>query len=64
MKRIAKEEGSAPALILSTHEVRDQLKVIAALTRSTMKEVLARLVATELKRVVPVANEYKTAAKS
>jgi hypothetical protein len=38
-------------LILTTQEVRAQLKVIAALTRSTMKDVLARLVADELKRV-------------
>jgi hypothetical protein len=54
-----KDKVSSSALVLTTQEVRDQLKVIAALTRSTMKEVLARLVAAELKRVAPVANEYK-----
>jgi hypothetical protein len=49
--RVAKV--SAPAMILTTQEVRNQLKVIAALTRSTMKEVIARLVAEEMKRVAP-----------
>jgi hypothetical protein len=51
--RIAKGKSSPPALVLTTQEVREGLKIIAALTRSTMKEVLARLVAAELKRVVP-----------
>jgi|HubBroStandDraft_1064217.scaffolds.fasta_scaffold2708030_1 hypothetical protein len=51
MKTTAEDEGSKDVLILTTQEVRAQLKVIAALTRSTMKDVLARLVADELKRV-------------
>jgi hypothetical protein len=50
MTRGAKDESSE-AMILTTQEVRSQLKIIAALTRSTMKEVIARLVAEELKRV-------------
>jgi hypothetical protein len=40
-------------MILTTQEVREQLKIIAALTKSTMKAVLARLVAEEFKRVAP-----------
>jgi hypothetical protein len=51
--RAARAVDTAPAMILTTQEVRGQLKIIAALTRSTMKEVIARLVAEELKRVVP-----------
>jgi hypothetical protein len=43
----------APAMILTTQEVRRQLKIIAVHTDSTMKAVLARLVAEELKRVMP-----------
>jgi hypothetical protein len=51
--RGAADKSSADTLILTTDEVRSQLKIIAALTKSTMKEVLARLVAEELKRVAP-----------
>jgi hypothetical protein len=51
--KIAKGGRSEAAMILTTQEVRGQLKIIAALTRSTMKEVLARLVAEELKRIAP-----------
>jgi len=40
-------------MVLTTFEVRRQLKVIAAVTRSSMKEVLARLVAAEYERVMP-----------
>jgi len=40
-------------MILTTQDVRRQLKIIAAVTRETMKEVLVRLVAEELKRVAP-----------
>jgi hypothetical protein len=43
MKRIA--QSSPPATV--------GLKIVAALTRSTMEEVIARLVAVELKRVAP-----------
>jgi hypothetical protein len=53
MTNDAKDKRSKPTMILTTEEVRSQLKIIAALTRSTMKEVLARLVAEELKRVAP-----------
>ncbi len=38
---------------MTTREVRRQLKIIAAVTGSTMKDVLQRLVAAELKRVAP-----------
>lgn len=41
------------AMILGTQGARRQLKVIAAVTRETMREVLVRLVAAELKRVAP-----------
>jgi hypothetical protein len=41
------------AMVLSTQDVRRQLKIIAALTGSSMKDVLARLVAAEFKRVAP-----------
>jgi hypothetical protein len=51
--RGAADKSSAAAMILTTEEVRSQLKIIAALTKSTMKAVLARLVAEELKRVAP-----------
>jgi hypothetical protein len=47
------KEKPAPAMILTTQEVRRQLKIIAVHTDSTMKAVLARLVAAELKRVAP-----------
>jgi hypothetical protein len=48
-------EGRLPsdAMVLTTQDVRRQLKIIAAVTRETMKEVLVRLVAAELKRVAP-----------
>jgi hypothetical protein len=53
MKRLA--EGRLPhdAMVLTTQDVRRQLKIIAAVTRETMKEVLVRLVTQELKRVAP-----------
>jgi hypothetical protein len=51
MTRAKDESSDPPTMILSTQEVRSQLKIIAALTRSTMKDVLARLVAEELQRV-------------
>jgi hypothetical protein len=41
------------AMILGTQSARRQLKIIAAMTRETMREVLVRLVAEELKRVAP-----------
>lgn len=53
MTRGAADKSSPAAMILTTEEVRSQLKIVAALTRSTMKEVLARLVAEELKRIAP-----------
>ena len=40
-------------MILANEEVRRELKIIAAVTGCTMKEVLARLVSAELKRVAP-----------
>jgi hypothetical protein len=42
-------------VVMTTPEVRRQLKIIAAVTGSTMKEVLGRLVAEEFKRVTSVA---------
>jgi hypothetical protein len=42
-------------MVMTTPEVRRQLKIIAAVTGSTMKGVLGRLVAEEFKRVTPVA---------
>lgn len=41
------------ALILGTKETRQKLKIIAAITGEEMKDVLARLIAAELKRVSP-----------
>lgn len=41
------------AMILGTQGARRQLKVIAAMTRETMREVLVRLIEQEFKRVVP-----------
>lgn len=40
-------------MVLATKDVRRQLKIIAAVTGSTMKEVLTRLVSAELARVAP-----------
>jgi hypothetical protein len=40
-------------MVMTTPDVRRQLKIIAAVTGSTMKDVLQRLVAAELKRVAP-----------
>ena len=52
--RIVKSSnGTDPAMILTTKEVRRQLKIIAVHTDSTMKAVLARLVAEEFKRTAP-----------
>jgi hypothetical protein len=42
-------------MVMTTPEVRRQLKIIAAVTGSTMKNVLGRLVAEEFKHVTPVA---------
>jgi hypothetical protein len=53
MTRVPKDGNAAAAMILTTREVRSQLKIIAAVTQSTMKAVLARLVAEEMKRVAP-----------
>ncbi len=53
MKRIAEGRLPEDAMILATQDVRRQLKIIAAVTRETMKEVLVRLIAAELKRVAP-----------
>jgi hypothetical protein len=47
-------------MVMTTPDVRRQLKIIAAVTGSTMKDVLARLVSTEMKRVAPASrNEVK-----
>jgi hypothetical protein len=51
MKRAAESKLSNNAMIFATDDVRIQLKLIAALTNSTMKEVLTRIVAAELERV-------------
>lgn len=40
-------------MVITTLEVRRQLQVIAAVTGSTMKEVLERLVSEEFRRVAP-----------
>ena len=42
-------------MVMTTPEVRRQLKIIAAITGSTMKDVLERLVSEEFRRVTPVA---------
>jgi hypothetical protein len=59
MKKPAVAEGrlAGDAMVLATHDVRRQLKIIAAVTGSTMKDVLARLVALEYKRVAPAVKE-------
>jgi hypothetical protein len=58
MKRVAKTEKrdaghrlEEDALIFSTKTVRHQLRIIAAVTGCEMREVLARLVAEEFKRL-------------
>ena len=43
--------ASAPALIYTTAAVRRDLKILAAVTGSSMMEVLARLVRDEVKRL-------------
>lgn len=48
-----KARSREDVMVMTTQEVRRQLKIIAAITGSTMKEVLARLVSAELKRVAP-----------
>ena len=53
MKHPAKGRLPEDAMILGTQEVRRQLKIIAAVTRSTMKDVLTRVVAAEMKRIAP-----------
>lgn len=50
---ISRDRLAGDAMILGTQEARRQLKVIAAMTRETMREVLVRLVANELKRIAP-----------
>jgi hypothetical protein len=42
-------------MVMTTPEVRRQLKIIAAMTGSTMKDVLERLVGEEFRRVTPDA---------
>lgn len=49
----SRDRLAGDAMILGTQNARRQLKVIAAVTRETMREVLVRLVAEELKRVAP-----------
>jgi hypothetical protein len=46
-------------MVMTTPEARRQLKIIAAVTGSTMKDVLTRLVSEEFKRVTPVAHRSK-----
>ncbi len=46
MKRSSKDVA-----ILAPEEIRRELKIIAAITGCTMKEVLARLVSAETKRI-------------
>jgi len=53
MKNVPDGRLPEDAMLLATRDVRRQLKIIAAVTRETMKEVLVRLVAAELKRVAP-----------
>ena len=53
LEAISDEATSEYAMLLATRDVRRQLKIIAAVTRETMKEVLVRLIAAELKRVAP-----------
>ena len=48
------------AMVIATPDVRRQLKIIAAMTGSSMKDVLARLVAAEFKRVAPNAPAVKS----
>lgn len=43
-------------MVMTTPGVRRQLKIIAAMTGSTMKDVHERLVSEEFERVVPVAH--------
>jgi GTPase Era involved in 16S rRNA processing len=50
---ISRDRLAGDAMILGTQGARRQLKVIAAMTRETMREVLVRLVHQELKRVAP-----------
>jgi len=38
-------------MVRTTNDVRDKLKVVAALSKETMKESLARLVAAEYKKL-------------
>ena len=59
MKKPAEGRLPEDAMILATREVRRQLKIISALTGSTMKNVLERLVAAELKRVAPASMRSK-----
>jgi hypothetical protein len=51
MKRRSRQD----VMVMTTAEARRQLKIIAALTSSTMKYVLERLVVEEFKRVTPGA---------
>jgi len=53
MKNTAEGRLPEDAMILGTQDVRQKLKIIAAVTRETMKEVLVRLIDAELKRVAP-----------
>jgi hypothetical protein len=50
-----KARSRKAVMVMTTQEVRRQLKIIAAVTGSTMKDALERLVSEEFKRVTPVA---------
>jgi hypothetical protein len=40
-----------PCMVRTTEDVRNKLKIVAALSKETMKESLARLVAAEYKKL-------------
>jgi hypothetical protein len=50
-----KDRPREDVMVMTTPEVRRQLKIIAAVTGSTMKNALERLVSEEFKRVAPGA---------
>jgi hypothetical protein len=60
MKRAPGNKLADNAMIFATADVRIQLKLIAALTDSTMKEVLTCIVAAELKRVDKARGRVKS----
>ena len=53
-------DDSQKVMVLTTFEVRRQLKIIGAITGTSMKEVLAGLVAAEYKRVTSNAQGKKS----